>query len=249
MNSTVFKGANVFMSRNLVPPEDFDALHDTLKRNGAQVFLCCDPSRNGPYDFHVISSMDHEKFEDLLSKGCNLIGPRCIRFCANECRKLPSKGFTCCFAMEGVKVLASGFAVDEKLKIRKLVKAMGGVFQEKASMDVNIVIVKNVLAAKYWWAVNIWKKSIVSITWLHQCWKEHHFLAPESFRVQPFSGLTISVTRIPADERKEVESIVIQNGGKYSPELTKSCTHLICDISFLYALFIFYHQLIVLHCL
>lgn len=54
-----FKGANVFMSRNLVPPEMFDPLHDALKHNGADVFLCCDPSRNGPNDYHIISSLDH----------------------------------------------------------------------------------------------------------------------------------------------------------------------------------------------
>lgn len=54
-----FAGANVFVSRNLVAPEMFDALHDALKQNGAEVFLCCDPSRNGPNDYHVISSADH----------------------------------------------------------------------------------------------------------------------------------------------------------------------------------------------
>lgn len=54
-----FQGSNVFMSRNLVPPEVFDKLHGVLKDNGAQVFLCCDPSRNGSDDFHVISSFDH----------------------------------------------------------------------------------------------------------------------------------------------------------------------------------------------
>lgn len=95
-----FKGASVFMSRNLVAPEIFDALLDALKLNGAEVFLCCDPSRTGPSDFHVISSSDHvtnsqhfqftvpfiglliihfnlssqEKFEDLRAKGCNLLG-------------------------------------------------------------------------------------------------------------------------------------------------------------------------------
>ncbi|XP_019167494.1 PREDICTED: DNA topoisomerase 2-binding protein 1 isoform X1 [Ipomoea nil] len=224
----VFKGANVFMSRNLVPPEHFDALHDALKLNGAQVFLCCDPSRNAPDDYHIISSIDHEKFEDLRSKKCNLIGPQCVLFCAKEQRPLPNQGFTCCLAMDGVKILASGFEADEKVEIKKLVEAMGGVLQAKASMDVNFVIVKNVLAAKYRWAVNVLKKPIVSINWLHQCWKEHRFVPHESFRVHPFSGLTISVTRIPADERKEVEKIVLQNGGKYSPELTKACTHLIC---------------------
>ncbi|WMV10644.1 hypothetical protein MTR67_004029 [Solanum verrucosum] len=73
MTTKVFNGANVFMSRNLVPPEQFDALHDALKLNGAQVLLCCDPSRNAPTDYHVISSPQHEKFGDLQAKGCNLI--------------------------------------------------------------------------------------------------------------------------------------------------------------------------------
>ena len=59
LNTRPFKGANVFISRNLVPPEVFDALLDGLKLNGADVFLCCDPSRHGPNDFHIISSPDH----------------------------------------------------------------------------------------------------------------------------------------------------------------------------------------------
>ncbi|KAF5818380.1 hypothetical protein HanXRQr2_Chr02g0064521 [Helianthus annuus] len=74
MRKTTFKGANVFMSRNLVAPEIFDSLHDVLKDNGADIVLCCDPSRNGPNDFHIISSRDHEKFNDLRQKGCNLLG-------------------------------------------------------------------------------------------------------------------------------------------------------------------------------
>ncbi|XP_044480329.1 DNA topoisomerase 2-binding protein 1-A-like isoform X1 [Mangifera indica] len=224
-----FKGASVFMSRNLVAPEIFDALLDALKLNGAEVFLCCDPSRTGPSDFHVISSSDHEKFEDLRAKGCNLLGPQCVLSCAKENRALPKQGFTCCLAMDGVKVLASGFDMDEKVKIEKLVTAMGGVLQTKASLDVNFVIVKNVLAAKYKWALNTLKKPIVTINWLSQCWNEHRVVPQESYRVLPFSGLMICVTRIPADKRKEIEKLIIQNGGNYSPELTKKCTHLICD--------------------
>jgi topoisomerase (DNA) II binding protein 1 len=59
MKTKTFKGANVFMSRNLVAPEIFDTLHDALKQNGAEVFLCCDPSRSAPNDYHIISSPDH----------------------------------------------------------------------------------------------------------------------------------------------------------------------------------------------
>lgn len=39
-----------------------------------------------------------------------------------------------------------------------------------------------------------------------------------------------------SDERKEIEKLIIQNGGNYSAELTKKCTHLIADISFSYVL-------------
>ncbi|KAL7176344.1 hypothetical protein ACSBR2_029810 [Camellia fascicularis] len=221
MMSKTFEGANVFMSRNLVPPEIFDSLHDSLKHNGAKIFLCSDPSRNGPDDFHVISSTDHEKFEVLQKKGCNLLGPQCVLSCAKEHRPLPKQGFTCCLAMDGVKVLASGFEMDEKLEIGKMVTAMGGVLHAKTSLDVSFVIVKNVLAAKYKWALNVLKKPIVTLNWLHQCWKEHRIVSQESYRVLPFSGLTICVTRIPADERREMEKVVVQNGGKYSAELTK----------------------------
>ncbi|XP_020411354.1 DNA topoisomerase 2-binding protein 1 [Prunus persica] len=230
LKTTTFKGANVFMSRNLVPPEIFDALHDALKLNGANVFLCCDPSRTGPDDYHVIASSDHEKFEDLRAKGCNLLGPQCVFSCANQHRALPKQGFTCCLAMDGFKVLASGFEGDEKAKIEKLVTAMGGVLHAKASLDVNFVIVKNVLAGKYKWALNTLKKPIVTINWLSQCWNEHRNVPQDSFRVLPFSGLMISVTRIPADERKEIEKLITENGGKYSAELTKKCTHLISDV-------------------
>ncbi|KAL4596130.1 hypothetical protein ACB092_12G142000 [Castanea dentata] len=229
MKTKTFKGANVFMSRNLVPPEIFDTLHDALKHNGADVFLCCDPSRSAPNDYHIISSPDHEKFLDLRAKGCNLLGPQCVLSCAKENRALPKQGYTCCFAMDGVKVLASGFEADEKVKIETLVTAMGGVLHPKASLDVSFVIVKNVLAAKYKWALNILKKPIVTSEWLHQCWNEHRVVPQESFRVLPFSGVTICVTQIPADERKEIEKLITQNDGKYSAELTKKCTHLICD--------------------
>lgn len=59
MSSKLFQGTNVFMSRKLVPPELFDTLRDALEQNGAEVLLCCDPSRNGARDYHVIASYDH----------------------------------------------------------------------------------------------------------------------------------------------------------------------------------------------
>ncbi|CAL0315479.1 unnamed protein product [Lupinus luteus] len=198
LKTKAFIGSNVFMSRNLVPPEIFATLHDALNDNGAQIHLCCDPSRNATNDYHIISSNKHDKFEDLKAKGCKLIGPRCVLSCAKECRPLPKQGFTCCLAMDGVKLLASGFDMDEKVKIEELVTEMGGVLHAKASLDLNFVIVKNVLAAKYKWALNTLKKPIVTYEWLKQCSDEHRVVPQESYKVLPFSGLTICVTGIPA---------------------------------------------------
>ncbi|XP_051124524.1 uncharacterized protein LOC127246914 isoform X2 [Andrographis paniculata] len=131
--------------------------------------------------------------------------------------------------MDGVNILASGFEKDEKVEISKMVTAMGGVLLAKASSDVNFVIVKNVLAQKYKWALNNLKKPIVTQNWLSQCWKEHRVVPQDAYRVLPFSGLIICVSGIPADERKEIEKLAVQHGGSYSGELTKRCTHLICD--------------------
>ncbi|CAM8939523.1 unnamed protein product [Rhodiola kirilowii] len=121
------------------------------------------------------------------------------------------QGFTCCLAMDGVKILASGFEANEKEKITKLVTAMRGTVHIKASSDVNFVVAKNVLATKYKWALNISKKPIVSIDWIDQCWKEHRVVPQEQHKILPFSGLMICVTGIPSGERKSMEHLILQN--------------------------------------
>ncbi|XP_066336838.1 uncharacterized protein [Miscanthus floridulus] len=227
--AATFAGASVFLSRNLVAPEVFDAVHDALRLNGAEVLLCADPSRTGPLDFHVISSSSHERFADLRAKGCNLLGPQCILSCAKERRFLPKQIYTCCLAMDGVKTLCSGFEKSEKVRIEELVTAMGGHLLTRHNMDVNFVIVKDVTAAKYKWALNTLKKPIVTMKWLEQCWIEHRVVPHEPYRILPFTGLNICVTKLDPDERKELEKMVVQNGGQFSPCLTRKCTHLVAN--------------------
>lgn len=48
------------------------------------------------------------------------------------------------------------------------------------------------------WALNTQKKPIVTLNWLHQCWNEHRVVPQEPYKIPPFSGLTICVTRIPS---------------------------------------------------
>lgn len=225
----VFEGLTVYLSRNLVALEQYDELHATLKSNGADLCLDADPSSNSPKQYHVISSLDHEKFAYLSAQGCNLIGPECIFRCAKEHKSFPRQAYTCCLAMDGVKVLASGFEKEEKTKIEKLVTAMCGELRTRTSVDIDFVVAKDVLAAKYKWALNVLKKPIVTIDWLEQCFREHRLVSHELYRILPFTGLTICVSGILPDERQQIEHHVVQYGGNYSGNLTKKCTHLLCN--------------------
>uniref|UniRef100_M8AX38 DNA topoisomerase 2-binding protein 1 n=1 Tax=Aegilops tauschii TaxID=37682 RepID=M8AX38_AEGTA len=103
--------------------------------------------------------------------------------------------------MDGVTILCSGFEKDERARIEQLVTAMGGLLQTKVSMDVNFVVAKDVLAAKYKWAVNSLKKPIVNRNWLEQCWIEHRVVPHEPYRILPFTGLNICITKLDAGNR------------------------------------------------
>ena len=65
MRKTTCKGEILFM--NLMLPEICNSLHDALKDNEANIFFCCDPYWNGPNDYHIISSPDHEE-SDMLKE-------------------------------------------------------------------------------------------------------------------------------------------------------------------------------------
>lgn len=63
------------------------------------------------------------------------------------------------------------------------------------------------------WALNNLKKPIISITWLNQCWMEHRIVPHEPYRVLPFTGLTICVTKIPIGKNikfLQVKDIIIR---------------------------------------
>lgn len=222
-----FQGTRVFISRKDFPPQLIDSLQDNLRENGAEVCICSNPSCKASTDFHVLPSSEHERIEELRSQGCNVIGPDCVMRCAKEHRPFPKQGYTCCLAMEGVKVLATGFEKLEKLKIESLVSAMCGELESKTLTNASFIIAKDVLAAKYKFSVSNLRRPILKLDWLFQCWREHRLVPHEPFRLLPFTGLVICATNVPLEERKEIEEVTVKNGGIYSADLTRKCTHLI----------------------
>lgn len=131
----------------------------------------------------------------MKKRSCQILGFQCIQRCAKDKLKLPSyKSFTCCFALEGIRVFGSGFDSKERVEINELVSEMSGSHYTYPSVHVDIVIVKNVLAPYYKWAVNSLKKPVVTYKWLEKCSAVHDYVHPEQYAVPPFSGLTICVT-------------------------------------------------------
>jgi len=60
--SKLFEGFNVFISRHLFPPREFDAVHKVVEENGGQVHIGFDLSRNGENDYHIISCRKHVRY-------------------------------------------------------------------------------------------------------------------------------------------------------------------------------------------
>ncbi|CAK9204717.1 unnamed protein product [Sphagnum troendelagicum] len=226
-----FQGLRVFLPRNYVPPEKFPALHDLLTNNGAEVCPILNASCNSNVDFHVMADNQTAKIKELMSKGCKVVGPECITRCARECRRLPDREYTCCFAMEGVGVLATGFSAEEKELIEWLVSSMCGNLQHQTSLNLDYVIAKNVLATKYKWAWSVLRKPIVSHEWLKHCAAQHRLVPYDPFRLPALAGLKICATGIAFAGREEIQMGARENGATYSADLTMDCTHLIAQIS------------------
>lgn len=69
----------------------------------------------------------------------------------------------------------------------------------KTSYSCFIVAAKDTLFfVNLQWALYVQKKPVVALSWLHQCWNEHRVVPQEPYKIPPFSGLRICVTKIPA---------------------------------------------------
>ncbi|KAL3696336.1 hypothetical protein R1sor_010412 [Riccia sorocarpa] len=216
-----FKGQRVMLSRNLVPLERYDMILGKLKQNEAEVVQCTNPGYNLSHDFHVLYSFNNEKLAELQSYGCNVIGPECILQCARERRPLPSRKYTCCLSLEGTRILATGFDKKKKVHIDHLVSAMCGELYSNSSMDIDIVVAKDVLSPKYKWAAFTLRKPIVTLDWLIQSFQQHRRAPHEPHRLPPFAGLKVCATGILIDTRDKIAEIINKNGGSFDADLTR----------------------------
>jgi len=133
--------------------------------------------------------------------------------------------------LEG-KVITMDYSLDEieKNNLIKYVKFMGGDLSETLTyLNNNYLIANRVGSVLYKLAIEDTVTEILRPEWILSCWEGQKLLPTNNFKLLPFTGCVISVTGLKSNVRKRIQDLTDRNGGEYSPDLTRKCTHLLCD--------------------
>ncbi|CAK9780911.1 hypothetical protein CC85DRAFT_62497 [Cutaneotrichosporon oleaginosum] len=132
----------------------------------------------------------------------------------------------------GISITFTGVA--DKPELSKQVRALGGRIESALTVSTTHVVAPGFGSAKYLYAIEH-GIPVLSPSWIndaHQRWLNGETLdvpaSVEAHRLQPFIGLKIAISGIEQmDRRKRVIQLIKENGGIYSKDLDRSCTHLV----------------------
>jgi len=129
--------------------------------------------------------------------------------------------------LENVNVaLDSSLQDNIREKFEKYIIYMSGTFTSSVSSDTSVLVGSAVGSLDYKVALenNI---DILEPEWIQECWKEKKYVDPSRHKMKPFCGCLIAVTGLASPTRLEIKRLVETYGGLYTPDLTRSCTHLL----------------------
>ena len=198
-----------------------------------------DPGKIGSEAVIVCETFQGEKFEALKSQRRRIVGPACVLHCLRNIEPLPGDIHpVLSLSMSDVVACCTNISIDERSKLKERIVAMGGIMVGDFTQSVTHLIAGEVGSKKYKVACDI-GIPIVQQSWVFECWTQSRYKVFQSRDeiVQKhlcpcFKGLTICVTGLDPEVRKEVAKLTVQNGGKYSGELNmRTCTHLIVKVA------------------
>ncbi|EIW69569.1 hypothetical protein TREMEDRAFT_62429 [Tremella mesenterica DSM 1558] len=126
--------------------------------------------------------------------------------------------------------------VEDKVRLSGLARELGARVESALTIHVTHIVAVGFTSEKYQYALEH-RMPIMTPQWIehgHERWLAgEEFLPSEDlseWKLKPFAGLRISITGIePVERRKEIVAYVNSNGGVYSKDLDRHCTHLISD--------------------
>ncbi|WVQ71544.1 hypothetical protein IAR50_001083 [Cryptococcus sp. DSM 104548] len=133
---------------------------------------------------------------------------------------------------KGVHITLTG--VENKAHLSGLAKELGAVIESALTKSVTHVVAIKCESAKYFYAVEH-RIPVMTPMWIedaHSVWLEGNefdfWEMQEVHRLLPFEGLRIAMSGIEAlDRRRQIVDLINYNGGTYSKDLDRECTHLV----------------------
>ena len=185
----------------------------------------------------VLEKFEGEEFEYLKESKCRIVGPQCILSCLQTKTSLPNVQYPVyCIAMRGTAVSCTSVPKQERDRLYELIQLMGGIVMKDFTSSVTHLVAGEVGSKKYRVACSF-NKPILLPQWVYKCWElchDKHICATDEefmeYLCPTFKGITLCVTGIDAEKRKEIKKLVALHGGTYSGELNmNTCTHLLVD--------------------
>ncbi|ELR25747.1 Subunit of DNA polymerase II [Acanthamoeba castellanii str. Neff] len=230
---SVFAGVKFFLS-NRLSMEDHRNLRKIIADQGGQIVEQPGDSKC----FHVLPLFTQPDAEaELLQYQKELlpiIGPPCVVEAAERRYQLPDREAvrrSPLFArfLLGAVVCSTAISADMRSALVQRVLWMGGEWHMDFTNTVTHMLAYMPGSEKYKVAVQRGRPALVHPSWVTECWKQQALVPIDQFPVPPFTGLTMTVTGFPHDEREKMKRLCMQHGGQYSSDLNRSCTHLIVE--------------------
>lgn len=185
----------------------------------------------------VFERFEGETFEFLKDSGCRIVGPQCVLSCLQTQTSLPNVQYPVySVAMRGMAITCTSVARQERDRISELIQLMGGTVLKDLTSSVTHLVAGEVGSKKYRVACSL-NQPILLPEWVYTCWdlcRDRHICAADEefmeYKCPIFRGITLCVTGIEAERRKDIKRLVTLHGGTYSGELNmNTCTHLLVD--------------------
>uniref|UniRef100_A0AAR2JN48 BRCT domain-containing protein n=1 Tax=Pygocentrus nattereri TaxID=42514 RepID=A0AAR2JN48_PYGNA len=184
---------------------------------------------------YVFSDFTSSAFEHCRKLGCRIVSPLVVLFCLQQQRCVPkAEQPVYNMAMADVTVSCTSLDKEARTEVMDLVQLMGGRVYRDLNVSVTHLVAGEVGSKKYVVAANL-GKPVVLPSWVKACWEKsqdslfrYTDLRLEDYLCPVLKGCTVCVTGLSTVERKEVQRLCEQHGGRYTGQLKMNeCTHLI----------------------
>ncbi|XP_077410568.1 DNA topoisomerase 2-binding protein 1 isoform X2 [Vanacampus margaritifer] len=185
----------------------------------------------------VFTDFDTPAFQHCKNLGCRLVSPLVVVFCLQTQLCVPKAEKPIYnMAMANVTVSCTSLDKTARAEVMDLVQLMGGRVYLDLNVSVTHLIAGEVGSKKYLVAANL-GKPILLPSWIKACWENsqnslfrYTELPMEDHLCPVLRGCTVCVTGLSTIERKEVQRLCEQHGGRYTGQLKMNeCTHLIVN--------------------